>query len=278
MNRNIWNYFFKMCLMLCLNQANAQTSSESSFFDIFSINKVLTLHRKPDCFWDENKLIFKWGFEQEINPLVTKGGYQTKGAAGMLPYIVHENQVYVLLARESWGRDKSTYCDLGGAVEILDPILGISDTFLTTLLKEGSEESGELYTFSENEVLEKSYIVSYVYKTEGFYKNFETILALCPVEKFYSSEQFKQKSETLAKNLQDLGQCPWSFQEKDDYQWIKMSSLYEFVKKTDFHEGTLKNIYNEEVNIKFRASFLEILRSFSGIEALRIILERHSDI
>lgn len=275
MARKIWNSLFKICVMLCLNQASAQSSNESSFFDIYSIDKASMLQRKPQSFWNENKPVFKWGLQQKENPLMTRGGYQTKGAAGMLPYIIYKNQVYILLARESWGNDKGTYCDLGGAIEIEDPVLGVPDTFLTTLLKEGSEESGGLYELSENEILDKAYIVSYVYKNEGFYNDFETILAFCPVEQFYSCEQLMQQSATHAKRLQELGLCPWSFQEKDDYQWVEMKSLYLFLENTNLYEGTLRNIYNEDINLRLRPSFSEILRSVSGMETLRIILERH---
>lgn len=77
--------------------------------------------------------------------------------------------------------------------------------------------------------------------------------------------------------MQYLGLCPWGFQEKDDYQWIDLQSLYEFLEQTSAQEGILKNIYDDYVRIKFRASFLEILRSIEGMDILKIISRELSD-
>jgi len=263
------------CLILCLSPTYAESFNESESLDAHISNKIEILEKQPPSFWNENKLVFEWNHLNEVNPRITKGAYQSKGAAGLIPYIINKNQIYMLLARESWGNDKGTYCDLGGAVEVSNSATGISDSFLVTLIKEGKEESGGLYTPSKEDIFEKAHILSHTYKDEGFYQNFETVLAFFPVNQFYSCQEFLYESSIHAQQLQQMGLCPWSFQEKDDYQWIELTSLYAFLEKKSLDEGIVKNVYNEDIQIKLRPSLLEILRSIKGMQTLQIILEQH---
>ncbi len=266
------NYIVAILLAISLTYTNAQASDNSNFDDCHVVNKIWILDRRPEYFWDDQKKMLEWGYFEGMNPKISQGNYQVKSAAGVFPYIIYKDVIYILLARESWGIDKGTYCDLGGAVEMSDFYPDIPETFLMTLLKEGNEESGGLYTFSREQILEKAHILSYTYTTDGFYKGFETVLAFCPVEDFYSHEDFLRESSIHVKKLQEKNLCPWSFQEKDDYQWVELKSLYDALSGIVHEPILLRNIYNEEIRIKLRPSLLEILKSFDTIALLNSIL------
>lgn len=220
---------FYTLLMSCLLVLSFRLEGWSEFE-----SNVEILNRSPGCFWNEEKCVFQWG-QGSDSPTVTKGGYQSKGSAGVVPFVFYQGEVYVLLARETWGVDRDKYCDLGGAVEAYgskhtSPSV---DSFLYTLLKEGEEESGGLYRFTESNVLETAYVVSYVYRDAGVYKGFESVIAFCEVKSIFYNEQFIAASQQCATELVNLGLCPWGYQEKDDYQWIDISSLIEFLRNSD---------------------------------------------
>lgn len=248
--------------------------SSTPIFKKYERNEAI-LNRSPTYFWNENKYVFHWGFHSGENPIISKGGYQSKGAAGVIPYVVYEDKAYVLLARETWGADKNTYCDLGGAVEVYgskDNFL-YADTFLYTLLKEGAEESGGLYEFTEHDFLEHAHVISYTYKNIGFYDGFESVLAFFEVDEIYYTEQFLTASQQHAIELENLYLCPWGYQEKDDYQWIELSSLYRFLKEADCNEGVFINIFNNEIQLRLRPHFATILRSNESLKVLSTILQ-----
>lgn len=230
------------------------------------------LDRSPDYFWNQNQEFFVW--EEGKRPIKQRGTFQAKGSAGMIPYIAYNGTIYVLLARETWGMDKNTYCDLGGAVEVHYapgmPIL--IDTFLTTLLKEGEEESSYLYSFKKEDILNQARVFSYVYQTKNVYDGFESIFAFYKVKEVYLTKDFLQASVPYIQNLTSRGLCPWGFQEKDDYQWIKLRDLYDFLKQSTAISLICRNIFCEQVEIQLRNHFAEALRSEEGMNTLLLIL------
>ena len=178
------------------NQFELKKSDQLSL-DNYKKN-IPILDRTPDYFWDENKPIFYWNVPGKNTPsLISKGGFRARGSAGMIPYYTGvDNQIYVLLSRESWGVDRNTYCDLGGAVEIYDQYDTLNvDTFLTTLLKEAAEESGHLYTVDREMLLSNSYVLSYRHENTGFYKDFESILVGKVAKRYYINYSFNYFGE-----------------------------------------------------------------------------------
>lgn len=270
-------YSFMLSSLFIFSQQLEGRSDSSNAVRSFERNTEI-LNRTPDYFWNENKYVFHWGNEGQKNPIVSKGGYQSKGAAGVVPYVMYGSKVYVLLARETLGTDKNTYCDLGGAVEVYgirnSPIY--ADTFLYTLLKEGEEESGGLYKFTEHDFLEKAYVVSHIYQNPGHYEGFESVLAFCEVDTVYYTEQFVTASQQLASELEKMRLCPWGYQEKDDYQWVELSSLLYFLQNSDQNVGHFENIFDDDVELTLRPHFIEILRSVDSLQALSTIL-RHKE-
>lgn len=277
----IWNNWFKFCikyfLLICLFGISERLSCypNECVSNIYNHNKFI-LDRAPDYFWNENKKIFSW--KEGENFTLEKGGYETKGSAGIVPYAIYQNKVYVLVSRETWGKDKHTYCDLGGAVEAyFDSKSSVHvDTFLFTLLKEASEESGCLYSFTEDEILNQGYVISHIHLKDDFYKDYESIIVLFEVKDIYFTDQFIASSQVYARELENLHLCPWSFQEKDDFQWIELSSLCDFLKNSDNNVSIFKNLLNEDVEIKFRPHFIEVLRSKHALEVLLSIIKEHA--
>lgn len=269
--------FLLSCLFIFSHQLEGKNESSSSVNKSVEKNSEI-LNRSPHYFWNEDKYVFHWGNHGQKNPIISKGGYQSKGSAGIVPYVIYENKVYILLARETWGEDKNTYCDLGGSVEAYgtrnSPVY--VDTFLYTLLKEGEEESGGLYKFTECDFLEKAYVISHIYRNSGYYEGFESILAFCEVDKVYYTEQFIAASQESVYELEKLRLCPWGYQEKDDYQWIELHSLLYFLQNSDQNNGCFENIFNDVVELTLRPHFVEILRSADSVQALSIILYRES--
>lgn len=230
------------------------------------------LDRSPDYFWNPNQETFVW--KEGQRPIKQRGTFQAKGSAGMIPYTACNGKVYVLLARETWGTDKNMYCDLGGAVEVHytpgAPVL--VDTFLTTLLKEGEEESSYLYSFQKENILDLARVFSYVYQTEDIYDGFESVFAFYKVKKAHLTEEFLQASVPYIQNLTSRGLCPWGFQEKDDYQWIELRDLYDFLKQSTAPSLICKNMFCEQVEIQLRNHFAEALQSEDGMNTLLLIL------
>lgn len=255
--------FFSLVFFTC----DAQDSSS-----VYSIRNRSLLERTPEYFWNENKLVFHWGHGPK--PIVTRGGFQTKGSAGIIPYYVHLGKIYVLLSRETWGVDRHTYCDLGGAVEAYgnENEIPTIDTFLFTLMKESTEESGALYELSDTEILDQAYVISCIHHTNDKYDGFESIIAFCQVEAIYFTEQFLESSKIHAKELADLGLCPWGYQEKDDYQWIPLDSFYSFLCKSQCNEGIFENILGEIVTLKIRAHLADTLRAEESLQVLSKLL------
>jgi hypothetical protein len=233
------------------------------------------LCRTPDYFWDIEKMTFIWGIENA--PLINKGGYRTKGAAGVIPYTIYKNDVYILLSRESWGKDKGKYCDLGGAVDIYEELGNpVSATFLQTLLHEVFEESGGLYKFTEEYVLNNAFVISHKHNEKDAFRGYETELAFVYVDEIFFNEHFFKASQSWAEKQIQQNQCPWRYQEKDDYQWIKLSAIIEFLSVSDRkNQGRFENISGKEVTIYFRDHFLEVISTTSSIEILLLIAYKH---
>lgn len=233
------------------------------------------LERTPQYFWNEKKPVFHWGVVGQKNPLVTTGGYHSKGSAGIIPYILHSGKIYILLSRETWGADKNTYCDLGGAVEVYGTTRDSLhvDTFLDTLLKEGEEESGGLYKFTKDEILHQAHVVSYTHRKTGFYEGFESVLAFCKVPTLYFADKFIEASYYHAQRLEQLQLSPWGYQEKDDYQWIELASFFSFVKNSAANEGVFKNIFNKDVTLRLRSHFIEVICSDDSLQVLAALLQ-----
>lgn len=274
-------WFFYHCLvsLLFIFPNSLEGGIESGKLTIRNLGRnIEILNRSPDYFWDEDKYVFHWSSAEQNNPVISKGGYQSKGAAGVVPYVSYEDKIYVLLARETWGADKGTYCDLGGTVEVYGtrsaPVY--VDTFLATLLKEGEEESGGLYKFTEYNLLEQAHVISYIYQSPGYYEGFESVVAFCEVDMVYHAEQFIAASQQVVYELTKLRLCPWGYQEKDDYQWIELSSLLVFLKNSSQNTGHFENIINEVVELTLRSHFAEMLRASDSLQALSTIL-RHNE-
>lgn len=256
----------------------AESSQETyNGYSLYEQNKII-LERSPEYLWNENKTVFHWGLSEKENPLILKGGLDTKGSAGLIPYVCRNGEIYVLLSRETWGRDKNKYCDLGGAVEAYVTSEGsfYIDSFLQTLLKECKEESGGLYEFSENEILNHAHIISHRHNQGGSFHGFESIIAFHKVNIVYFTEQFISASQQHAEILENLHLCPWGYQEKNDYQWIELSSLYYFLTESQSYTGIFKNISEEMVTLQLRNHLVEILRSEEALDTLSAILREAS--
>ncbi|GAB4237587.1 MAG: hypothetical protein Tsb0021_17400 [Chlamydiales bacterium] len=228
--------------------------------------------KSPPFFWDKTKDEIIW--EPDEKPKWIKGGFTAKGSAGTIPFFLHHNEVYVLLSRENDGKDKNTYCDLGGAVEVVKNANGflVAETFLSALLKETQEESGYLYSFSEEEIMQKAFICCYEHDTTNKYNGFETVIAFVQVDKVYFTEDFLEASKKQANESKEKHLPYWVFQEKDDYQWVNLKSLINFLKNTDNRRMNTTNILNEKIEILFRPHFLEALKTDQAILILESLL------
>ncbi|MBS0585092.1 MAG: hypothetical protein JSR76_02180 [Verrucomicrobia bacterium] len=247
---------------------------ESALYQETYLDNQALLDRIPHFFWNDEKVEFVWGIESA--PRIRKGGFQTKGSAGIIPYIDYDHTIYVLLSRETWGHDKGSYCALEGAVDAYLLMNGVTiNTFLSTMIKEGTEESAHLYRFKTDIIL-SSPCFSYIYQSHDQYDGFESVYALYQVNTLYTTQHFLNATHPLIHELSKQNLCTWMFQEKDDYQWIKLSELLDFLRDTSGNIHTFTNIFDEKVTLSLRNHFVEALKSESGIRTLSEVLETNA--
>ena len=220
------------------------------------------LNRSPDYFWDESKPKFHWGMDEPKGGRKTLGNYIAKGSASVMPYYIQDKIPYVLLSRETWGENKGKYCDLGGAVEVSGGIGQVPrvSTFLETLISEGTEESGNMYHFDKEDILKNASVLSYRHTEEGFYKDFESVLAWHQVPVAYTTEEFLKGAREEIKKRQVLNLCTWCYQEKDDYQWIKWNKMLKFLVDSREEGKSFRTLDGEKAEIIFRPYYLKMLR------------------
>lgn len=147
-----------------------------------------------------------------------------KATIGVVPYYIHNKQVYVLLGRENIngikGAAPGTFCDFGGSV-LLD-----GSTFVQNALRELKEESMGQIVLSETELLTKSKVL---YK-EG--KNGRKIYYL-----FYPfSEQEYARTLGFNKLRTELKQqdTPAAYLEKDQFYWFELQDI--LAQKSQVHD------------------------------------------
>lgn len=246
-------------------------SINTSFLDVYTRNYAL-LKRSPDYEWCEHKNFFSWG--SVTSPIITKGCYQAKGSAGVIPYVEYNSKLYVLLGKEAWGKDAGTYCELGGAVDVYSGEDISVDSFLDTLLKESREESGYLYELQQEEVLDRGHVFSYTYHTKDFYNGFEGVFAFCKVDVIYFSDQLIAACQSHVQDLISLNLCPWGFQEKERYEWIELEALDKFLQSSKDNSGFFYNILGEYIEICFRPHFIVAMRSEAALAIISSLKQR----
>jgi hypothetical protein len=142
------------------------------------------------------------------SPALVKSDHRPYGTVGVLFYAYRDGIPYVLLARESGGTDKGTYCEFGGSLELNAD--GTPETFQEGCIRECVEESAGLYKPSRTELLQSKV---YFEKTS---KGREVVLCLVKTTKFH------QSADLFAAQRQFKDD---HFKEKDALLWVKADDL-----------------------------------------------------
>ncbi|CAO5676613.1 MAG: hypothetical protein NEHIOOID_00131 [Holosporales bacterium] len=178
--------------------------------------------------------IFIWRKKQPVVPTLMDTPTR-KGTVGIVPVHVVDNELYILLGRESAKADAHKayqFSEFGGATIK-------NQTFLHNLLREAYEESCGLLHFQEEEILKNSQI---------FYldrNNRDIFYVMHPVLKALTNKEFK----AAQKKFTDI-----KYHEKDEIEWICLSDLLKY--KTYLSGGfCVKNIDGKSIRIKIRPYF-----------------------
>lgn len=173
------------------------------------ISCVLTVASTPSSL-TPSVIVLKTNLLQKSPALLKEDG-SPLGTVGVLLYTYINGIPYILLAREAKGKDKGTYCEFGGSLDLNTD--GQPETFLEGCIRECKEESAGLYVLSPEALLKSKYY----YETTP--KRREIILCLVETNNIYQTVDLL-KAQT---KYQDE-----HFKEKDQLQWVKVSDLLAF--------------------------------------------------
>lgn len=203
------------------------------------------------------------------------------GFAGVLPYIRDkQGATYVLLGRETLGKDRGKYCGMGGLNEF-DRKTNRYACLLSTALKELQEETANQLTLDEDYLLQNA-----IFHGDFSNKDFLKIMALTPLfpKHYRTSHHLYKARESIQVNYSDVvyhGGLPcdlWPYLEKDDFQWVSIGSLLSSIINPEADNlkvvslnKTLQNpheldtrLLTTEITISLRTVFLKTLRGLRG--------------